>query len=54
MRAGGLAKTGGERGGFIKYRKPESKGNDGMIFNLQYVAKNSEISSQSEEEKRDG
>nr|POE79286.1 hypothetical protein CFP56_15228 [Quercus suber] len=34
MRAGGSAKTGGERGGFTEFRKLESKGNDGMTINL--------------------
>lgn len=54
MTAGGSAKTRGERGGFAKFRKPESKGNDSTIFNPQYVAKNLEISSQLEGETRDG
>ena len=54
MRARGSVKTGSERGGFTEFRKSESKGNDGTIFNPQYVAENLEISSQLEGETRDG
>ena len=54
MRARGSAKTGGERVSFSDNRKSESKGNNGTNFNPQLVAKNPEISSQLEGEKRDG
>nr|POF20683.1 hypothetical protein CFP56_64374 [Quercus suber] len=35
MKARGLAKTGGERGDFTKFKKSESKGNDGQQMALE-------------------